>query len=83
MGTDTPIVRMLLTFPQVDVNFCLNGKTPIMNVDPYCDDDDEQLSELYGVLIKAGALKYSKSNELWYDLLSSECFIENTAIVTF
>ena len=44
---------------------------------------DEECCELYDVLIQAGALNYSKSDELWYDLLSSEFFIEKSAIETF
>ena len=64
-------MRKLVSFPQVDVNYCLNGKTPIMFIGSSVGCD-EACSEVYDVLIKADALNYSKSDELWYDLLFSE-----------
>ena len=68
----TKTVKKLVSLPQVDVNYCDDGKTPIMCVglddDDYDDDDatDEQCCELYDVLIQAGALNYSKADELVY-----------------
>ena len=32
---------------------------------------DEECAELYDVLIKRGALNYSKPDELWYVILSA------------
>ena len=61
-------VKKLVSFPQVDVNYCLNGKTPIMVVGSF-SGSDEACSDVYDVLIKAGALNYSKADELWYHLL--------------
>ena len=58
-------LKKLLTLSQIDVNYCLNGKTAIMIV-PSQNVSDEQCVELYDVLIQAGALKYMKSDELWY-----------------
>ena len=71
----TQTVKKLVSFLQVDVNYCLSGKTPIMVVGSQ-DHSDEKCSELYDILIQAGALKYWKSDELWYDLLSSQYFID-------
>ena len=68
-------VSKLVSIPQVDVNYNLNGKTPIMVVGSE-NGSDEECYELYDVLIQAGALNYSKSDELWYDLFSSELFID-------
>ena len=71
----THTVKKLVSFHQVDVNYCLNGKTPIMVVGSE-DSSDEKCSELYDALIQAGALNYCKSDELWYDLFSSQYFID-------
>ena len=63
----TKTVKKLVSLPQVDVNYCDDGKTPIMCVG--LDDDyasDEQCCELYNALIQAGALNYSKADELVY-----------------
>ena len=61
----TKTVKKLVSLPQVDVNYCDDGKTPIMCVGWY-DVSDEQCCELYDVLIQAGALNYSKADELVY-----------------
>ena len=62
----TKTVKKLLTFSEIDVNHCLNGKTPIMIVASQ-NISDEQCVELYDDLIQAGALNYIQSDELWYD----------------
>ena len=61
----TKTVKKLVSLPQVDVNYCDVGETPIMCVGWY-GVSDEQCCELYDVLIQAGALNYSKSDELVY-----------------
>ena len=61
----TKTVKKLVSLPQVDVNYCDDGKTPVMCVG--CDDgSDEQCCEVYDALIQADALNYSKSDELVY-----------------
>ena len=75
----TQTLKKLLTLSQIDVNYCLSGETPIMNVASQ-HASDEQCVELYDVLIQAGALNYMKPDELWYDFLSSECLIVKSAI---
>ena len=75
----TKTLKKLLTLPQIDVNYCLNGETPIMIVASQ-NVSDEQCVELYDVLIQEGALNYMKPDELWYDFLHSECLIEKSAI---
>ena len=72
-------VKKLLTLQQVNVNFCWNGKTPIMIVGCH-SGSDEQCAEVYDELIKAGALKHSKSEDLWYVLHLLACFIEKLVI---
>ena len=64
----TKTVKKLVSLPQVDVNYCDDGKTPIMCVGLDDDDysSDEQCCELYNALIQAGALNYSKADELVY-----------------
>ena len=61
----TKTVKKLVSLPQVDVNYCDAGKTPIMCVGS-CDGSDEQCCEVYDALIQAGALNYSKSDKLVY-----------------
>ena len=63
----TRTVKKLLTFPQVYVNCCLDGKTPIMNVYSR-NGSDQESSEVYDVLMQAGALDYKKSDKFWYVL---------------
>ena len=61
----TETVNTLLQFPQVDVNCCLNGKTPIMVIGRFLSTDVE-CAELFDILVQAGALNYSNSNDFWY-----------------
>ena len=75
----TQTLKKLLTLSQIDVNYCLSGETPIMNVASQ-HASDEQCVELYDVLIQAGALNYMKPDELWYDFLPSEYLIVKSAI---
>ena len=75
----TQTLKKLLTLSQIDVNYCLNGETPVMIVASQ-NVSDEQCVELYDVLIQAGALNYMKPDELWYDFIYSECLIVKSAI---
>ena len=75
----TQTLKRLLKFPEVNVNCCLDGKTPIMVVCSI-NSDDEKCAEMYDVLIQAGALTYSKSDELWYIFLCSGCSFIKSAI---
>ena len=70
-------MKKLVSFPQVNVNYCLNGETPIMAVGLWSSEDDA-CCKVYDTLIKAGALNYSNSDELWYDLLS---FVNEKSVI--
>ena len=72
----TKTVKKLLSLPQVDVNYCDDGKTPIMCVGLDDGVSDEQCCEVYDVLIQAGALNYSKADKLVYVSFCGKCCIE-------